>query len=302
MTARETRRIQRVLLQVLALNLLVAGAKLVLGLSTGVISMVADGFHSLTDGASNIVGLIGTTMAGRPADDSHNYGHEKFETFAALIIGALLALTAWEILRSSLDRLIEGGTPTVTALSFAVMLATMAINALVTVYETRQGQALGSEVLIADAMQTRSDIFVSLSVIVSLIASAWGFPLLDVGVALFITVLIAKASYSIVRHSADALLDAAALDPNEVRRVVASVPGVEGSHKIRTRGRGSRLHADLHIQLRPDLRLDEAHHIGHLVADRLRREFNLTDIIVHVEPPVGHHLPGTLPPSENQEP
>lgn len=289
MTGRDTAAIQRVLLVVLILNLAVAAAKLILGFATASISMVADGFHSITDGASNVVGLVGTRLAGRPADASHNYGHEKFETLAALAIGALVALTAWEILENSIDRIISGGAPNVSSLSFAVMGATILINLAVTTYESRRGRELKSEVLLADALQTRSDIFVSLGVIISLVATQLGFPILDVAMALVITVLIGLSAFRILRHSAATLLDAAALDPEEVRRVVESVPGVESSHKIRTRGQGSgRIYADLHIQVPAALRLDQAHVIGHLVEETLRKELGLTDVVVHVEPPVGH--------------
>ncbi|HBY92968.1 MAG TPA: cation transporter [Chloroflexi bacterium] len=289
MTTRDTGAIQRVLLQVLVLNLAVAIAKLVLGASTGSISMVADGFHSLTDGTSNVVGLVGTRIAGRPADESHPYGHQKFETFAALIIGGLVALTAWEILQSSVGRLLHGGAPDVSPLSFAVMGVTILVNIGVTTYESHRGRRLNSEVLLADALQTRSDIFVSLGVITSLIASALGFPILDVGMALLITAIIGWSAYQILHHSADALLDAAALDPDVVREVVEQVPGVESVHKIRTRGSDGKMYADLHIQVSADLRLDQAHVIGHLVQEALHHDLGLTDVVVHVEPPIGHH-------------
>ncbi len=87
--------VRRVLIVVLVLNLGVAAAKLLVGWLSGSISMVADGFHSLTDGSSNVVGLIALSVAGRPPDEDHPYGHRKFETLAALMIGGLLALTAW---------------------------------------------------------------------------------------------------------------------------------------------------------------------------------------------------------------
>ncbi|HYN88474.1 MAG TPA: cation diffusion facilitator family transporter [Ardenticatenaceae bacterium] len=286
---RDTAAIQRVLIQVLALNLVVAAAKLALGATIGSLSMIADGFHSLADGTSNVVGLIGTRIAARPADPDHPYGHQKFETLAALLIGALVALTAWEILESAVDRLLHGGTPDATMLSFAVMAATMLTNVAVTTYETRQARKLKSEVLLADALQTRSDIFVSLGVIVSLAASRLGYPIFDVATALFITCVIAWSAYQILRHSADALLDAAAVDPEHVRRVVEQVPGVESSHKIRTRGGGAGgVYADLHIQVPATLRLDQAHIIGHLVEEALHDDLGLTDVVVHVEPPVGH--------------
>lgn len=294
MSTRNTAAIQRVLVQVLVLNLAVAVAKLALGTSTNSISMVADGFHSLTDGTSNIVGLIGTYIAARPADVTHPYGHRKFETFAALIIGGLVALTAWEILESSIGRLLHGGAPEVSPLSFTVMGATIVINLIVTTYESRRGRQLKSEVLLADSLQTRSDIFVSLGVIISLIASARGYPILDVGMALLITAIIGWSAYQILRHSADALLDAAALDPETVREVVEQVPGVESAHKIRTRGRSDGdIYADLHIQVPADLRLDQAHVIGHLVQEALHRDLGLTDVVVHVEPPLGHRTDWT---------
>ena len=97
--------VRKTLVWVLVLNLVVATAKLAVGWLSSSISMVADGFHSLTDSASNIVGLIGISLAGRPPDEDHPYGHRKFETLAALMIGALLALTAWEVFKSCLERL-----------------------------------------------------------------------------------------------------------------------------------------------------------------------------------------------------
>ena len=109
--AKRDESVRSTLIWVLILNLIVASAKLAVGWLSSSISMVADGFHSLTDSASNIVGLIGLSLAGRPPDEDHPYGHRKFETLAALMIGGLLALTAWEVLKSCLERLREGGTP-----------------------------------------------------------------------------------------------------------------------------------------------------------------------------------------------
>lgn len=280
--------IRRTLIGVLGLNLLVAAAKLVVGSLIASISMVADGFHSLTDSASNVVGLIGISAAAKPPDEDHPYGHRKFETLAALIIGGLLAMTAWEVLRSCVERLRVGGTPEVTPLAFVVMGATMIINLAVSSYESRQGAKLDSELLKADAAHTRSDVYSSLAVISSLIAAHFGYPQLDIVAALAITLIIARAAFKILKENGMLLADTALLPAAEIREVALEVPGVESVHKIRTRAGTQGGHADLHIQLRPDLRLDEAHGIGHLVAEGLRRELGLRDVLVHVEPPVGH--------------
>src|SRR5439155_15860298 len=129
------RDIRGVLVLVLALNLLVAAAKLAYGLMTGAISMVADGIHSLMDSSSNVIGLVGTAVAARPPDPGHPYGHRKFEVIAALGITFLLFLACYEILTGSVARLMSSQRPRVTAASFAIMIVTIVINTFVTIYE-----------------------------------------------------------------------------------------------------------------------------------------------------------------------
>lgn len=280
--------VKRILVGVLVLNLLVAGAKLLVGTLIHSISMVADGFHSLTDSASNVVGLIGIAWAAAPPDEDHPYGHRKYETFAALMIGGLLAMTAWEVLRSCLARLTSGGTPEVAPVAFVVMGVTMLINIAVATYEHRKGLELASDLLRADAAHTRSDVFVSMVVIASLAAARLGYPQLDLVAALAITFMIARAAIQILRRSAERLTDVAAVPPDRVREVALAVPGVISVHKIRSRSGPAGAHADLHIQVAPDLRLDDAHEIGHRVADRLHEVLGLEDIVTHVEPPREH--------------
>ncbi|MCB1054133.1 MAG: cation transporter [Acidobacteria bacterium] len=283
-----TRRVKIILAVVLVLNVAVAAAKLIVGALIHSISMVADGFHSLTDSASNVVGLIGISYASRPPDEDHPYGHWKFETLSALIIGGLLAMTAWEILRSCFERLHTGTVPDTSTWALVVMGVTMAINLAVSTFERRRGEQLGSHLLTADAAHTRSDVYVSLAVIASLLAARFGFPQADIVIAVVITGAIARAALQIVRGSAGQLTDTAVVPPRTVRELALQVPGVLGVHKVRTRTGAGSNHADLHVQVRADLRLDEAHVIGHMVADKLRGELDLDDIVTHVEPPDGH--------------
>lgn len=280
--------VRRLLVVVLVLNLAVAAAKLLVGWWTGSISMVADGFHSLTDTASNVVGLIGLSLAARPPDADHPYGHRKYETLSALMIGGLLAVTAWEVLQSCVERLRTGSAPEVTTLSFAVMAVTIVVNLAVSTWERRRGEAWQSEILKADAAHTASDVYVSLGVILSLAAARWGYPQVDAVAALAITVVIARAAFQILRRSAGPLLDTAVVPAARIREIALSVPGVESVHKIRTRGQPHDGHADLHVQVRPDLRIDQAHVIGHMVTDRIRKELGFRDVVTHLEPEEGH--------------
>lgn len=276
--------VRRVLVVVLLLNLGVAAAKLVTGWLTDSIALLADGFHSLTDTASNVVGLVGISLAARPPDKEHPYGHQKFETLSALLIGGFLALTAWEVLESCLERLQSKTVPQVANWSLLVIAVTIVVNLIVSAYEHRRAKALGSLLLEADAMHTRSDVFVSIGVLASLVGTRLGYPQLDMAAALLVTAFIAHAAFRIARTSAEHLVDTAAVPAERISELAVSVPGVESSHKVRTRGRGQDGRADLHIQVRADLRIDEAHAIGHQVADRIRDELGVQDIVVHVEP------------------
>src|SRR5262249_4628580 len=120
--------VTRVLLLVLGFNLAVAAAKLALGYATGAITIISDGYHSLTDSTSNVIGIIGLRVARKPPDADHPYGHRKFETLAAAGIFVFLLLAVLEIGRSALNRLANPSPPIPTALSFVVILGTLAIH------------------------------------------------------------------------------------------------------------------------------------------------------------------------------
>ncbi len=282
--ASHRRQVNRVLWQVLGLNLLVAGAKIVAGIAAGSISMLADGFHSAMDASSNVIGLVGSTIASRPPDGNHPYGHQKYETFATLGIGLLLLLTSWNVLKSVFGRLAQGSAPEITTLSFVVMLITIGLNLMVTTYEKKKGCQLKSSLLLADAAHTKSDIFVSLSVLASLAAVKMGWLWIDAAVALVIVIVIGHTGWKILRRASDVLADSAAIDPRLVKQAALSVAGVQSCHKIRSRGPDQAAHLDLHIQVDGQIPLLEAHRLGHLVQDRLKKELGVLDVMVHVEP------------------
>jgi len=275
-----------VLARVLLLNLAVAAAKLALGYATGAVSIVSDGFHSLTDSASNIIGLVGLRAARKPPDDDHPYGHRKFETLAAGGIFVFLVLAVLEIGRAALARFGSAQPPEVTWLSFAVMIATLVVNVAVVRYESGAGRRLKSELLLADAFHTRSDVFATAGVLVSLAAVWLGFPILDPVAGIAIAVLIAHTSYGIARDTTGILADHVVIDEASIRQVVMAVPEVLGCHHIRTRGPLDHVFLDLHVWLPPDSRLDRAHAVSHVVKDRLMERFpQIADAIIHIEPP-----------------
>jgi cation diffusion facilitator family transporter len=280
------RAVSRVLLRVLVLNLAVAVAKLVFGYATGAVSMISDGFHSLTDSAANIMGLVGTRASGKPPDEDHPYGHRKFETLAAAGIFVFLLLAVIEVARTALGRLAAGGAPDISGWSFGVMLVTIAVNLGVVRYERREGRRLDSELLLADAMHTKSDVFTSCAVLLSLLAVSVGYPVLDPVGGLVIAVFIARTGWQVARDTSHILADRVALVEHDIRQVVMAVPQVQGCHQIRSRGSADHIFLDLHVWFSGAMPLHEAHRLSHVVKDRLLQAFpQIKDAIIHIEPP-----------------
>jgi len=159
---------KNVLWIILFANLVVAGVKIVAGQLIQSASLTADGFHSLTDGISNVVGLIGIQFASQPIDENHPYGHRKYEFLTGLFIGFMLLIIAVLVLYEAMDKFVNPVVPDITLSSLIALVATLLINIFVCIYEYRQGQRLGSAILISDSLHTRSDVYVSLSVLCTL--------------------------------------------------------------------------------------------------------------------------------------
>jgi cation diffusion facilitator family transporter len=279
--------VSRVLFQVLLLNLGVALAKIVFGYASGAISILSDGFHSLTDAASNVVGLVGVRAANRPPDEDHPYGHRKYETVAAAAVTVFLLLVMIEVLRNAFNHLSGRVLPhEITVASFVVMAVTVAVNLFVISYESREAERLASEVLLADAMQTRGDVWTSVTVIGALVGAKSGVPILDPLAALVVAAFIGYAGYQIARATTGILSDRIVIADADLERIVMTVAGVLGCHHIRTRGSADHVFLDLHVWLPPDMRLTEAHDLSHVVKDRLMARYpQIADAVIHIEPP-----------------
>jgi cation diffusion facilitator family transporter len=279
---RETRRILWI---VLGLNWGVAAAKLIYGWLTDSVSMQADGIHSSFDGMSNVIGLVGLWVAAHPPDARHPYGHTKYETFASAGIGFLLFGTCVYILRNSYLHWRETVVPEVTGVSFAIMLGTMAVNGGVMSWERRRGEALQSEILMADSLHTASDILSSLSVLISLAAVAAGYPLLDPLAGVLIAGFIGHTGVLVLKEASQSLSDRARIDAEAIRRVALTVEGVRCCDEIRTRGLARHVFMDLCIHVDPAMAIAHAHTVAHNVEDRLKETFpGVAEVVVHVEP------------------
>lgn len=278
---------RRVFILTLGFNLLVSLGKLIWGYQSNTLSLTADGFHSLLDAVSNVVGIIALNYSLKPADHDHPYGHRKFEAIASMVISFFIFLTCFEIANQGISRLFNPGgeRPEITAISYAVIGVTLCINLFVAWYERKKGKELGNDLLMADAQHTLSDCLVSVSVILSMVAVQFGFQWADIVIAFVVALIILKVGFELIMLHLSALTDEAVLDPREIEAFVKEVPGVLDCHKIRSRGLRDHIFIDLHIQVDPVLTVKAAHQISYAVEERLEKAYEgrVNEVLVHIE-------------------
>jgi len=279
------RKISRVLWLVLIFNFFVAAGKIVLGYATNCLSILADGIHSFSDGASNILGLFGIYLSSQPKDFDHPYGHRRYETLASLGIAIFLFLVSFNLFQSAYHLIRHPRPAEVLPISFAVMIFTMIVNIGVTLYERKKGNVLASDLLRSDAMHTASDVLVTFSVIVGLVCIKAGWRWADALATFFVALVILRVALDIVKQSSDVLCDHIVLDAEEVRRLVAKIGGVKGCHMVRSRGRTDDAQVDLHVLVPDDTDVKTAHAISHEVEEKIRERYaGVSDVVVHIEP------------------
>lgn len=280
------KKVKLILLVLLGANLIVAISKILIGLVINSSSVMADGFHSISDSASNIIGIIGIVLASRPKDSSHPYGHKKFETIASMFIGTMLLFISFSVIKSSIYKLFNPSILDISVESLVIILLTLFINIFVAVYENKQGLKLNSQLLIADSLHTKSDIFVSSGVLITLLCIKLGFPpIVDTITSFIVSLFILHASYEIFKDNISPLTDKVILDEELVIDILEEFDDIKDVHNIRSRGFKDYVFLDMHIKVDCNLNIDEAHNLVHKIENTLINKLGKKiDVIIHVEP------------------
>ena len=267
-------------------NLLVAFSKILVGFVINSSSVIADGFHSVSDGASNIVGIIGIILASKPKDTSHPYGHKKFETISSIIIGLMLLILGVNVIKTSISKLFNPSVLSITIESLIIILITLVINIFVAIYENKQGHKLNSQLLISDSLHTKSDIFVSIGVLITLITVKLGLPpIIDNFTSFIVAFFILHASYEIIKNNISSLTDKNMVDEDVIIDILKEFKAINDIHNIRSRGHHDYVFLDMHIEVDPNLNVDEAHTLVHDIESKLNLKLDKKiDLIIHVEP------------------
>ena len=280
------KKVKFVLWIILFANLGVALTKIIVGYLINSTSLSTDGIHSLSDGMSNVVGLIGITIASIPVDKNHPYGHKKCEIVASLFIGGMLLLLGIKTLFNGFNRFANPEDINITLISLISLILTICINIFVTLYERKKGKEYNSYILISDSIHTKSDIFISVGVLISLIGIKMGLPqIIDPIISIVISLFILGASYEIFKEAIGILSDKAVVEEVEVREVLNSFNEIKDIHKIRSRGCLNEMYVDMHIMIDSNTTIEDAHVLSHNIEREIKNKINNNcQVIIHVEP------------------
>ena len=276
------KEVQRVILIEGSANVAVLLAKLWVGLSTGSLAILGDAVHSLTDVTNNIVAWVVIRLSAMPPDREHPYGHRKFETLAVFFLAALLVVLAFELALQAIrkeDEVIASST-----LELGIMLGVLLVNISLASWQRMWAKRLESDLIMADASHTFSDVLITMTVIIGWQLSAMGYLWLDRACALGVSGVIFYLAYSLYKRAMPILVDEFALDPELLTRTVRQVAGVKKVPRVRSRWIGIDKAVDIIICVDPELTTDESHKIATEIEELIEQKFDVKDISIHVEP------------------
>lgn len=257
-------------------------------------AMIADAVHSLSDFITDVIVILFVRISSKPADDTHEYGHGKYETLATAIIGFGLLGVGIGIFIGGLKDVIavfRGETiQTPGMIALVVAAVSVVCKELLYQYTAHKGKTLESQAVVANAWHHRSDAFSSIGTLLGIGGAIFGgekWSILDPLAAVVVSLFIAKVAIGILKNSLEELLEHALPEPveNEIKDTILSVEGVESPHHLRTRRIGNTLAIEVHIRMDGNIPLAKVHQTASTVEQQLKARFGAnTHVNIHMEP------------------
>ena len=233
-------------------NLLLFAAKLVAGLLTGSVSITADAMNNLSDASGSILTLVGFRLAGKPADAHHPYGHARFEYLSGLGVAVLIFLMGYELVRSSLDKILHPAELTVSAAAIAILVLSIGVKLWMYGFNKKLGTCIGSTALLATAMDSRNDCIATLAVLAAALVETWTKFRVDGWMGLAVAAFILKSGWDLAKETISPLLGEGA-DPQLRQKIVDYVETksyVLGYHDLMVHDYGpGQQYASLHVEM-----------------------------------------------------
>lgn len=268
------------------------------GIISGSYALVSEGAHTLSDVATSIIAYIGFKIGQKPADEDHPIGHGRAEAISGLIIVVFLAIVSYEIITGAIDKILNPALITIPDIYAAIMAAVgIIINLKISDYIIGIGKQINSPALVADGKHQKTDIFSSVAVLVGIVVSNMGFPILDPIIGLIIGCLIIKTAYEIAKENIDNIMGKIPSEDliKDIERIANKSSKTNTAHNIKIDYFGSYATVTLHIELNGNMTLNESHKIAHDVQD------NIVKKIPIIKSAVVHTCPNGLEYNHKQE-
>ena len=271
---------------------------IVVGLMSGSYALISEGAHTLSDVATTIIAYAGFKIGQKPADEEHPIGHGRAEAISGLVIVLFLTMVAYEIITGAFNKILNPSLITIPD-TFAALMAIFGIftNYAISNYIINIGREINSPAIVADGKHQRTDIFSSVAVLVGVVVSNMGYPILDPVVGLIIGVLILKTAYEIGKENIDNIMGKVPSEDliRKIEKIANKTPKVHNAHDIKVNYLGSYATVTLHIQLDGDMTVTESHKIAHQVQE------NIVNKIPMIKSATVHACPIGLEYNHDQE-
>lgn len=269
-------------------NSILTVLNITVGLVSGSYALVSEGAHTLSDIATSVISFIGFKIGQKPADEDHPIGHGRAEAISGLVIVLFLAMVAYEIITGAFNKIFHPELITVPDIYAALMAVFgIIINFLISEYIIRIGKEIKSPAIVADGEHQKTDIFSSIAILIGVVVSNMGYPILDPIIGLVIGLLIIRTAFKIGRENIDNIMGRVPSTEleNRVRRVANKTPNAQEAHNIRVDYFGSYATVYLHIKLDGNMTLEESHKIAHEVENNILNKIpEVKYVMVHACP------------------
>ena len=274
----------------IAVNVFLSLGKFVAGIFGHSAAMVSDAIHSASDVFATFIVMAGIKISGRASDDDHQYGHERLECVASILLSVILALTGLAIGYAGIEKIMHQDTEAIaipTFLPLAAAVISIVVKEAMYWYTRHYALILESDALMADAWHHRSDSLSSVGSFIGILGARMGYPILDPIASVVICLMILQAGYEIFMGAIDKMVDKACSKEEEdaMRAKVAEVPGVNHIDLLRTRQFGSRIFVDVEVSADDNLTLLQSHQIAEEIHHSIEKDFpNVKHCMVHINP------------------
>lgn len=280
------RRAERAALICLVVTLVLVVGKFAVWRATGSLAVLSQALDSLLDIVALGVVYLGVRVAGKPADESHHYGHGKAENLAAfaqtILIAAVVVAVGWESLRRLVTETPEVGAPWY---ALALLMGSIGVDAVRVAYLSRVARAENSDALRAGALNIAGDLGTASVALVTLVFVRAGSEIADPIGALIVVTSVGVMTVRLAKGSVDVLMDRAPSHRvQQISAAAAGAPGVQEARRVRLRGTADNLFADVTVTAGRTASLERAHDIAEGVEREIERVAPGTDVVVHVEP------------------